>query len=419
MKKLILPVILFICPVIITAQQKIVMSFSDYLQMVKNKNLEYAAERLNTDISEAREEAAKVFNDPSVGVGYSNANIYGMQMGGGVSLELSKSISLGKRSASIELAKSESKRTKALLDDFFNNLRAEAARLWIDVIRQERIYEVEKETYEKIRELARTDSLRMVQGKLDKLDAVQSNIEAGVMYHDVLNREAELANSRFRLALFCSVNGNDTVFSPESRILRHGKLPELKELKESAKNNRADLVAAMSRLEVSTKNLKFINVSRRPDIDVNAGVTFHDRALNNEAPAPYHRDFYFGMGIPIPFSKSIYKGDIKEAETLIRQDKIKYENTLRLIESEVVEAYNKFQAKDKQLKSYSGGLLLEAKRVLEAKKEGYSNGTTPFIEVLDAQRTYDSILISYYNTYYDRTEALIELQRVAGIWDLR
>ncbi len=34
----------------------------------------------------------------------------------------------------------------------------------------------------------------MVQGKLDKLDAVQSNIEAGVMYHDVLNREAELAN---------------------------------------------------------------------------------------------------------------------------------------------------------------------------------------------------------------------------------
>lgn len=403
----------------VEGQQKITLTLDSYLERVKNKNLEYAAELLNIDIAEARVESAKIFNDPTISAGYSNANLNGMKMGSGASIEISKAFSPGKRNASVQLAKSEADYTQMLLKDFFCNLRAQATLLWLEVIRQQRIYTVENETYNEIRKLVSVDSLRMIEGKTAKIDALQSQLEAGMLYHEVLDRKANLSNVQYQLSRFCSVNGADTIFAPASKIIRHGKIPSLSQLIESAKQNRADLLAASLMIDVSDKMYKLAKMNRRPDLEFSLGASFNNRAFNLEAPSPAHKEIGIGLSVPIPLSKSLYRGEIKETEAIMRQNKIKYENALLQIESEVVEAYNNFKTKDAQLKSYSNGLLLQAKRVLADKKEGYRNGSLPFIEVLDAQRTYDSILISYYNTFYDRTAALISLERAAGYWDLK
>jgi cobalt-zinc-cadmium efflux system outer membrane protein len=72
MKKLILIAFILSLKIqIISAQDEIPfnhydLSYTDYIERVKTHNIEYAAEKLNINISEAAIEAAKVFSDPYI-----------------------------------------------------------------------------------------------------------------------------------------------------------------------------------------------------------------------------------------------------------------------------------------------------------------------------------------------------------------
>lgn len=49
-----------------SAQQMVPLSYRNYMEKVAEGNLEYAAERLNMNVSEAEVVASKVFNDPNL-----------------------------------------------------------------------------------------------------------------------------------------------------------------------------------------------------------------------------------------------------------------------------------------------------------------------------------------------------------------
>ena len=96
----------------LSAQQIVPLSYRQYMEKVVEGNLEYAAERLNVNVSEAEVTAAKVFNDPNLSVSYFNNENNSLRMGEGVEVELSKTFTFGKRSAGIALARSENELTR-------------------------------------------------------------------------------------------------------------------------------------------------------------------------------------------------------------------------------------------------------------------------------------------------------------------
>ena len=75
-------------------------------------------------------------------------------------------------------------------------------------------------------------------------------------------------------------------------------------------------------------------------------------------------------------------------------------------------------AERKQVQQFQSGLLLEAKRVLDGKVYAYQRGKTSLLEVLNAQRTYNTIRMDYFTTLYSYASALVQLERAAGIWDI-
>lgn len=87
-----------------SVQQMVPLSYRNYMEKVAEGNLEYAAERLNMNVSEAEVVASKVFNDPNLSVSYFNNENGSLQMGEGVEVELSKTFSFGKRGANMALA---------------------------------------------------------------------------------------------------------------------------------------------------------------------------------------------------------------------------------------------------------------------------------------------------------------------------
>lgn len=410
--------IICLCGAVMTqAQQIIPVSYTDYMRRVTDENLEYAAERLNVNMSEAEVVAAKVFNDPNLSVSYFNNENKSLQMGEGVEVELSKTFTFGKRSAGISLARSEEELTRALLADYFRNLQADATVSYLEALKQSELYKVKQNAYETIRQLAESDSVRFTLGKIMEIDATQSRLEAGILHNELLQAGADLQNAFSGLNLFTGNQSRDTLFQPDAALHSVPRNFIISELLTTANENRADLVAALKNKEVASRALKVARRDRNTDVDLSIAVSRNARVYNEEAPAPPFTGVTAGIAIPLKFS-NFNKGAVRAARFREQQAETQYQQALLQVQTEVMQAYRNFESLTAQVHHYENGMLSAAREVIDGKIYSYNRGEVSLLEVLDAQRTYDEVQAQYIETLFNHSAALVELEKSAGIWDM-
>lgn len=401
----------------VCAQTYLPLNYRDFLERVYTGNLEYAAEKLNIDIAEAEIQAAKVFNDPQLGIEYANNQEPKLKMGYGVSFELSKTVSLGKRRVGIDLARSESELTAALLEDYFRNLRVEATLSYLEALKQYRLYEVKKDAYQNVSQLAASDSVRFALGTIREVDAIQSRLEAGMLYNELRQAGAELENTFQALSALTGMFLQDTFYIPQGNLQKPMREFVPGWLLETALTNRTDLQAALKQVEVARREVKVARRERNADIDLSLGISKNARVRNEEAPAPPFTGVTVGVGIPLKFS-NFYKGEVKAARFREEQFQMRYKQAQLEVRTEVMQAYRQYRSLGSQLEAYENGLLERAGQVMEGKVYSYTRGESSLLEVLDAQRTYDEVRSQYIETCFQLAAALVELERSVGIWDI-
>ena len=418
MKKYVIICLFFISCVVCKAQTSVQpITYSQYMEKVNTGNLGYAAEKLNVSISVAEAAAANVYNDPQLSVEYFNNEQHKKKMGYGGSLGLSQTVSFGKRSAAVGLARSESELTKALLCDYFRNLRAEATITYLDALKQNQLYEVKRNAYQNIHQLAQSDSVRHSLGKIMEIDAIQSKLEAGIIYNELIQTEAELSNSFASLSLLTGTKEPGITYQPKDSLQLPQRTFLLSDLINNAILSRADLLAAMQNVDVAKRALKVARRERNMDVDVSIGISRNARVLNEEAPAPPFTGVTAGIAIPLQFSK-LNKGAIHAAQYRAEQADVQYNQVVLQVQNEVIQSYNQYQSFVKQVHHYENGMLEQAKLVLGGKIYSYNRGEVSLLEVLNAQRTYDDVQTIYYETLYNYAVALVNLEKNAGIWDI-
>ena len=400
-----------------SAQQMVPLSYRNYMEKVAEGNLEYAAERLNLNVSEAEVVASKVFNDPNLSVSYFNNENGSLQMGEGVEVELSKTFSFGKRGANMALARSESELTKALLADYFRNLRAEATVSYLEALKQYELYKVKQNAYENIRQLAESDSVRFTLGKIMEIDAIQSRLEAGILKNELLQAETDLHNAFSNLNLLTGSVALDTLYVPDASLRISPRDFVLADLISTASMNRADLVAAMKNKEVASRALKATRRERNTDVDLSIAISKNARVHNEEAPAPPFTGVTAGIAIPLKFS-NFNKGTVRAARFREQQAETQYQQALLQVQTEVMQAYRSSQSLTEQVSHYENGMLHAAREVIDGKIYSYNRGEVSLLEVLDAQRTYDDVQAQYIETLFNYSAALVELEKSAGVWDV-
>lgn len=422
LKKIIISgiLIIFLKMHIIKAQDSIPfyhinLSFKDYISLVKSNNLEYAAEKLNINISEAAIEVAKIFNDPYISVdwigGYENKTQTGYEL----SSELVKTIDLaGKRHARINLSMSENELTKAMVADYFRNLQAEATLVYLDALKQQKLFSVGEDSYQTLKQLYQADSIRLILGSIMKIDAAQSKLEAGILFNESINALVQWKNSLAQISLMTGELKKDTLFMPVSHMHNDVKEFSLFSLIDIAKINRTDIIVASLNKEVSERNLSLTKKERRTEMDLKLGLadSYLPGGFSSVSSA-----ITAGIAIPLKFS-NIYKGDIKIAESRIIQAEELYKQAGLLIEAEITQAWELYQGYSRQVENFDNGLLKNAESVRKGKIYSYQRGETSLLEVLNAQRTYNEIQTTYYEAQFNRAAALVELERAAGIWDI-
>ncbi len=392
------------------------LNYKDYLEMIANQNLEYSAEKFNLSIADAGIEAARVFQDPSLAFEWAQDKENNAFNGNSFSAEISKTFELGsKRKARIDLAGSESSLVNALLADYFRNLQADATLDYLSALKQDFLYKVMQSSYEMMRELCKADSIRLTLGSIKAIDAIQSKIEAEVLQNELIQINAERTNAFIQLSSRTSNYLNDTLYFP---VIKTGSLErsfQLNDLINTALNNRTDLLVAGNNVSYKQNLLNLTKRERVMGIDLNLGKS--NTYFNSGISSPTASTVYAELAIPLQFS-NFNKGEIKIARFQISQAELLYKSVETGIKNEVLQSYNLYTSLCRQAENYKQGLLEQTKDVLNGKIYSYSRGETSLLEVLNAQRTYNDLQFSYYETMYNCYAALVELERAAGIWDL-
>ena len=393
------------------------IDYQSYMELVLKQNIGYAAEKLNINIANAEIKAAQVFNDLTLGAEFADNDERNMQMGRSLSVELSKTFAPGKRSANIDLAKSEKELTDALLEDYFHSLRAEATLAYFEALMQAELFQVKQQSYKNISKLAISDTIRHQLGKIMKIDAIQSALEAGMARNELIEMRAELHNSYSSLGLWIGKFSGETLLVPEGSLRLSERIFHTEDLLQTALHNRADLAAAMKNIDVARKALKVAKRERNMEFDLALGYNHNTEVRNEMAPAPMFNGVTLGVAIPLKFS-NMNRGAVHAAGHRAQQAELNYQQAELEVQASVIQSLRKYKAALEQVQSFDNGLLQDAKSVMEGKIYSYERGESSLLEVLDAQRTHDELQAAYIEALYRCVVALVELERNSGVWDI-
>ena len=392
----------------ITAQE-----YSEYMNAVERQNASYLAERYNVSIAEAQTAAARVFNDPTLSVEYGNNQDWSLQMGQTVEVGLSYLFNLGNvRRARINVARSEEGITRAVLDDWFRNLKADATIAWVHAQEMRAMMEIKRSSYESMLSVADNDSIRAALGDGSRIDARQSRIEAKALYADYLAADAEYANALQALSLYAGGLAFQDV--SEDDILLALPSSSAQEMVELALENRADLRSAELSRTLSERNLALVKASRAPEIELSLGYSYNKEVRNEIAPAPTFHGLSVGVAIPLKFSR-LNKGERLAAERSAQQAAAAYEAAKQQIVSEVQQALVSWQSATKVAKECSAAMLDDATSILENRRAAYLQGDSSLLDYLMAVRVYNDTAEQCVAAKAGLVTATAELLRAIGL----
>ena len=233
------------------------LNFREYLTRVGKNNLNYLAEQLNVDIAQAEIIAQKVLPNPDLEFEAADETF---SLGLGYSLELGN-----KRGARVKLARSMAEYEKLSLEYYFQELRAESANLFLEAILQRELLHVKTDSYEYMRQLSHSDSLRFLSGEITENDVRQSRLEASALLNEVYEQEAAYKSA---LAVLNQNMGatTDTLTVPAGTWEMLEREFDLSTLIKEGLEKRIDLLASEKGIEISTNEYKLTRAERRPDI---------------------------------------------------------------------------------------------------------------------------------------------------------
>lgn len=390
------------------------IGYEDFMRQVAERNAGYLAEKYNVEIAVANAQAAKVFNDPELSFGYSNNQDWSMQMGQSYETEISYTMSLGNvRGARMKVSMTEQQIAEKAAADYLCSLKAEAAtayaEAWCAAAKERIMYDA----YSNMLKIAAGDSLRLSEGEVNATDALQSAMEAKRMKNDWLSSVSEAKNAFTRLSSYAggiAVSGVQDML-PGTSVTVDKSLSQLQEI---ALDNRCDLHVALLSKQLSENNLKLVRASRSMEISLNAGYSYNTEVRNEIAPAPKFHGFSAGVSVPLKFS-SANKGEVMAAKAAVLQSEKALEAAELQIRSEVSMAYESYQTAENILDTYASSISEDAKTILENRVFGYKSGDSRLFELLEAQRAYDEVLISFMEAQRDVFISYAELCRATGL----
>ncbi len=186
--------------------------------------------------------------------------------------------------------------------------------------------------------------------------------------------------------------------------------PGVDDALKSAYSARSDFRAALASLRAAQQQLSAVRAERFPVLA--AGGAY---GVQGETFGHSHGIFTFQAGVSVPiFTGGRIKGDLVQAEALLRQRRAEAENLRGQIDYDVRTAYLNLQAAKEQVAVARENVAL-ANESLDRSKERFAAGVTDSVEVVQAEQSLSSANDQYIASLYSHNLAKLQLARALGV----
>jgi cobalt-zinc-cadmium efflux system outer membrane protein len=159
-------------------------------------------------------------------------------------------------------------------------------------------------------------------------------------------------------------------------------------------------------LNALRQEVQLIRAEGRPDVALGARMeTFTDR--------PRVGGLSVAVSLPL-FDWGARRHRRRAAEQAATAQAARVEATANQVRLEVAQAQARVQLAEDLLKQYQAGVLEQAKRLADGAQKQLQAGVVSVLAVLEAQRTYRSVLADYTTALADLAQARAELEWALG-----
>lgn len=379
------------------------------------RNLNLLAERYEIPRAEAEVVAARLRPNPVLslggdhldllGTGYSLVNNAGpAEYSARVDWPLERP---SKRRARISAAEYARAAAECRLQDAVRRLALETQQAFVELQAARESLTLARANQRTFEELVAVNAARVRAGDLAPIELVRTRVSAVQLTQAVTQAEARWRVAQNRLQTLMGRAEALDVFEAVGEMRRDPPPPSLSPLLAKALDQRPDLRALRADQARTLADLKLQIAQGK--IEYTVGVEYRrQQGLAGTGNS-------LGLFLALPLT--IYdrnQGGVARAQAEIRQTELRIAALERELRAELEATYLQCRAADAVLKSYEGGLLEQARDVLEVTEYAYRRGEASFVEFLDAQRTYNETMQGYIDARAEYARLRFTLDRLVA-----
>ncbi|MFN8009391.1 MAG: TolC family protein [Terriglobia bacterium] len=394
------------------------MTIGQVTREAVDKNLGLMAERYNLSIADARRVTARLRPNPvfSAGADYQDILGSGFASTPGSSAgppEVNFRVDFlletgGKRHRRMELADDAKAVAEFQLLDATRLLILEVQNGVTELLLTKANLALAEENLKAFNEIVAINSAKVKAGELAEVELVRSKLAALQFQNAVRQQEANLRTARNRLQALMG----RAVPQPSFDIagdFRRDDLPLNKDtVQQQALQQRPDLQALARDEARAAADIK-LQVAQGK-VDYTVGTEYHHQYANVD-PSANAMGFFVSVPLPI-FNRN--QGEIERARQEEHQIATRSQALKLTIQTEVDNAYVRFETARDMLKGIETNMLQQAREVRQTMEYSYRRGEASLVEFLDAQRAFNDTMQSYNEARAEFARSLYLTDSITG-----
>ena len=171
------------------------------------------------------------------------------------------------------------------------------------------------------------------------------------------------------------------------------KLPNFKDIEDTAIENRLDIKIAKSTIDAANKNLTVVIRQRVPDLEVTGGYGFQPGKTSDSGN--FESGAYLEaciVNIPILYT---YRPEIRNAKLEIEKANLNYLSVVNQAKKDIEIAYEKFLTAQLNLESYNDSILKDSEELFTLFEKMYKEKPLDFASLAAVEESYQDLIVGY------------------------
>ncbi|MBI3811224.1 MAG: TolC family protein [Nitrospirae bacterium] len=382
------------------------MTLADALEFFQRQNLELVAERFQVEASRADVLTAGLLPNPQLSINGTFINPRADQLAGSqFSARLDYLIeTAGKRRLRHEAAEAGARAREQQFIDVTRQLIMEVKQAFYSVLLAREHLTLAKENLERFEEILRVNTIRFERGGISEAELIKTRLQKLDFQNDMIAATLELQSAKSDLKGFLALPPTKEI-EAVGEMRQRPDFPSLSSLQERALLHRSDFLSQEEQVHQNESQLKLAQAQRTPDFTVGAEY---------DAIAPdYHPSVGAGISIPLPFFNR-NQGEIQKADRMVKSSQTQLEQIRQKVLLEVERAYQEVTQNLSLINAFESGLLRDAQESQGIVENAYQKGGAALLDLLDAERTYNTTRLNYAQALFNAQRGLANLEGAVG-----